>query len=467
MKTVDIDLGARAYQVRIGRGLLTADEIVPWVEGRQACIVTDEVVAPLYLERLRRALAGKQVVEEILPDGEAGKTLDGAERVFETLLSAPCDREVTIIALGGGVVGDIAGFVAACYQRGVPFIQIPTTLLAQVDSSVGGKTGVNHPRGKNMIGAFHQPRRVLADTATLDTLAQRQFAAGMAEVIKYGIINDPDFFVWLEDNIRAVMRHDRDPEAVTHIIERSCINKAKIVARDEREGGVRALLNLGHTFAHAIETGTGYGRWLHGEAVATGIAMAAQMSREMGWLSAGECERIKRLLAAAELPVWPFTGLSAAKMLELMKVDKKVRDGNLRLVLPRGIGKTEIVSDYPAEILAETVAHFTAPKPAAKPIMIREFDGDDDDYQAWLKTNPNGFVINTSRRRQPTYMVLHRARCAHISEYTETARPEGGFTERGYIKICASTVDALRIWVKSNGRPDGTFSNECGICIPV
>ena len=466
MKTVDIDLGARAYQVRIGRGLLTADEIVPWVEGRQACIVTDEVVAPLYLERLRRALAGKQVVEKILPDGEAGKTLDGAERVFETLLSAPCDREVTIIALGGGVVGDIAGFVAACYQRGVPFIQVPTTLLAQVDSSVGGKTGVNHPLGKNMIGAFHQPRRVLADTATLDTLDQRQFAAGMAEVIKYGIINDPDFFVWLEDNIRAVMRHDRDPEAVTHIIERSCINKAKIVARDEREGGVRALLNLGHTFAHAIETGTGYGKWLHGEAVATGIAMAAQMSREMGRLSAEECERIKRLLAAAGLPVWPFTGLSAAKMLELMKVDKKVRDGNLRLVLPRGIGKTEIVSDYPAEILAETVAHFTAPKPAAKPIMIMEFDGNDDDYQHWMSANPHGFVVNTRRGITPVYMVLHRANCHHINVYGPT-QPPGCFTERGHIKICAPTVDALRIWVKSNGRPDGTFSNECVSCNPV
>lgn len=365
MKTVDIDLGARAYQVRIGRGLLSvADEIVPWVGGRQACIVTDETVAPLYLERLRHALAGKEVVEKILPGGEVCKSIDGAERVFRALLSAPCDREVTVIALGGGVVGDIAGFAAACYQRGVPFIQAPTTLLAQVDSSVGGKTGVNHPLGKNMIGAFHQPRRVLADTATLDTLDRRQFAAGMAEVIKYGIIDDPDFFAWLEGNIKAVM--DRDPEAVEHIIERSCINKAKIVARDERESGVRALLNLGHTFAHAIETGSGYERWLHGEAVATGIAMAAHMSREMGRLSAGECERIERLLAATGLPVEPFTGLSPEKMLELMKVDKKVRDGNLRLVLPWGIGKTEIVSDYPAQILAETVAHFAVPETSGK-----------------------------------------------------------------------------------------------------
>ena len=359
MKTVDIDLGARAYQVRIGRGLLSvADEIVPWVKGRQACIVTDEVVAPLYLERLRYALAGKEVVEKILPGGEASKSLDGAGRVFAALLGAPCDREVTVIALGGGVVGDIAGFAAACYQRGVPFIQVPTTLLAQVDSAVGGKTGVNHPLGKNMIGAFHQPRRVLADTATLDTLDRRQFAAGMAEVIKYGIINDPDFFAWLEGNVNAIMHHERDPEALERVIERSCVNKAKIVAQDEREGGVRALLNLGHTFAHAIETGTGYGSWLHGEAVATGIAMAAHMSRAMGRLPHEECERIERLLTATGLPVGPFTGLSPGKMLELMKVDKKVRDGNLRLVLPRGIGKTEIVSDYPAQILAETVAHF-------------------------------------------------------------------------------------------------------------
>ncbi len=376
MKTVEIDLGERAYQVRIGRGLLSmASEIVPWVAGRQVCVVTDQVVAPLYLDALRDALAGKQVVAHILAGGESDKNLSGVEGIFELLLATPCDREVTIIALGGGVVGDMAGFAAACYQRGVPFIQVPTTLLAQVDSSVGGKTGVNHPLGKNMIGAFHQPRRVLADTATLDTLAPRQFAAGMAEVIKYGVINDREFFVWLERNIDAIMA--RDPQAVAFIIERSCRNKARIIEQDEREGGARALLNLGHTFAHAIEAGSGYGQWLHGEAVATGMAMAADMSikmgsikmgsMKMGWMTAEEGARIERLLAAAGLPVGPFTGLSTAKMLRLMKVDKKVRDGNLRLVLLKGIGQAEIVADYPAEMLAQTVARFTESEASAQP----------------------------------------------------------------------------------------------------
>ncbi len=359
MKTVEIALGERTYQVRIGRGLLCmADEIMPWVAGKQICIVTDEVVAPLYLDKLRQTLAGKQVVSLVLPPGELSKNLDTAGRVFDLLLNTPCDREVTIIALGGGVVGDLAGFAAACYQRGVPFIQVPTTLLAQVDSSVGGKTGVNHPLGKNMIGAFHQPRRVLADTATLATLDQRQLQSGMAEVIKYGIINDRDFFVWLEDNMELALA--RDGDTMAHIIEQSCVNKAKIVAQDERESGARALLNLGHTFGHAIETGSGYGNWLHGEAVATGIDMAAHLAMHMGRLSGADCARINRLLSAAGLPVGAFTGLSAARMLELMKVDKKVRDGNLRLVLPSGIGCAEIVSDYPAETLAQTVAHFTA-----------------------------------------------------------------------------------------------------------
>lgn len=360
MKTVKVDLGERGYQIRVGRGLLSkADEIAPWVGGRQACIVTDEVVAPLYLGQLRDALAGKQVVTKILPHGEAGKTLAAVESIFDLLLATPCDREVTVIALGGGVVGDIAGFAAACYQRGVPFIQAPTTLLSQVDSSVGGKTGVNHPLGKNMIGAFHQPRRVIADTATLDTLDRRQFASGLAEVIKYGIIGDLEFFARLERDIGAATA--RDPETLEFVIERSCVNKAKIVARDERESGARALLNLGHTFAHAIESGTGYGQWLHGEAVATGMAMAAHMALEMGRISAGERTRIDRLLAAAGLPAGPFTGLSPDRMLELMRVDKKVRDGKVRLVLPKGIGRAEIVSDYPAQLLAQTVAHFAAP----------------------------------------------------------------------------------------------------------
>lgn len=361
MKTVEVELGERSYQISIGRGLVSsADELLPWIKGRQACIITNEVVAPLYLDQLRRGLAGKQVVEQILPDGERYKNLGTVESIFNRLLQIPCDREVTIIALGGGVVGDMAGFAAACYQRGVAFIQVPTTLLSQVDSSVGGKTGVNHALGKNMIGAFHQPRRVIADTATLDTLDQRQFAAGLAEVIKYGVIDDAVFFSWLEQNIAAVVA--RDPDALEFMIARSCTNKAKIVARDELENGVRALLNLGHTFAHAIEAGMGYGEWLHGEAVATGISMASHMSKRLGWIAAGEDEQINQLLSAAGLPVGSFSGLSSAKLLQLMKVDKKVRDSKLRLVLLQGIGNAEVVSDYPAAALEQTVEHFIAPE---------------------------------------------------------------------------------------------------------
>lgn len=349
MKTVEIDLGARAYQVRIGHGLLSmADEIVPWVEGKQVCIVSDEVVAPLYLDRLRDALPGKQVVSISLAPGEPGKSLDGAARIFDFLLSAPCDREVTVIALGGGVVGDIAGFAAACYQRGVPYIQAPTTLLAQVDSSVGGKTGVNHPLGKNMIGAFHQPRRVLADTATLATLERRQFAAGMAEVIKYGVINDRDFFAWLEDNIAAAMA--RDSETVERMIERACINKAKIVEQDERESGTRALLNLGHTFGHALEAECGYGGdLLHGEAVAIGTVLAFDLSAALGLCPAEDASRVRRHFTDVGLP----TGLDAlgprrwdaATLVGHMGHDKKVRDGRINFVLVRGIGQAFLTDD--------------------------------------------------------------------------------------------------------------------------
>jgi len=391
MKTVRIDLGARAYQVRIGRGLLArGEEILPWIGGRQACIVTDQTVAKWYLAPLRAALAGKQVTECVLPGGEQCKTLHGVSRIFEALLRAQCEREVSIVALGGGVVGDMAGFAAACYQRGVPFIQAPTTLLSQVDSSVGGKTGVNHELGKNMIGAFHQPRRVLADTATLDTLDRRQFSAGMAEVIKYGAIHDAVFFRWLEEHVGAVMA--RAPDELEFIIERSCANKAKVIEQDERENehesahehehentnrksgggksnvgkskGGRALLNFGHTFAHAIEAGAGYGNWLHGEAVATGMVMAARMSASVGWLPADECARLVRLLRAAGLPVAPFTGVAADDMLRLMRGDKKVRDGKLRLVLLRAIGAAEVVAEFPRDALREVVAHFTAGKNA-------------------------------------------------------------------------------------------------------
>ena len=360
-KTVTIDLGARSYEVRIGHDLLSrGEEILPWLSGRQVCIVSDEIVAPLYLQRLRDLLADKQIVSVILPAGEATKTMHGVAQIFDALLSEPCDRDVTVIALGGGVVGDIAGFAAACYQRGVAFVQIPTTLLAQVDSSVGGKTGVNHARGKNMIGAFHQPRRVIADTATLVTLEARQFAAGMAEVIKYGVISDREFFVWLEKNIDKAMA--RDDETLARIIEISCQNKAKIVAQDERESGARALLNLGHTFAHAIETATGYEQWLHGEAVATGIAMAATMAQKMNRLSPTDNARISALLTAANLPTKPFTGVTAKQMLTRMQTDKKTRAGKVRLILPKGIGNAEIVDDYPQEILQATVEFFTSPK---------------------------------------------------------------------------------------------------------
>lgn len=360
MKTVGIDLGARSYAVSIGPGLLSAaDEFLPWIGGAQVCVVTDDAVAPLYLARMLSALPGKEATTVVLPAGETVKTLDGANLIFDALLSAPCDRDVTVIALGGGVVGDIAGFAAACYQRGVAFIQSPTTLLAQVDSSVGGKTGVNHARGKNMIGAFYQPRRVVADTDTLATLDRRQFAAGLAEVIKYGIVADAEFFAWLENNIDAVLK--LESEALAFIIEKSCAIKAGIVAQDELEHGARALLNLGHTFGHAIETATGYDAWLHGEAVATGAAMAANMAARMGRISSADESRITGLLASAGLPVEPFAGVSAEDMLRLMRVDKKVRGGTLRLILPGpGIGRAAVVGDYPADALAATLAHFTA-----------------------------------------------------------------------------------------------------------
>ena len=366
MKTVKIDLGARSYEVRIGRDILgRAEEILPWIEGAQACIVTDQIVAERYLAPLRAALAdgGKEVTECVLPGGERDKTLSGVSRIFETMLRARCERGVSVIALGGGVVGDMAGFAAACYQRGAAFIQAPTTLLAQVDSSVGGKTGVNHELGKNMIGAFHQPRRVLADTATLDTLDKRQFSAGMAEVIKYGAICDAEFFGWLEANIGAVMA--RSPGELEFIIERSCVNKAHIVERDEHESGARALLNFGHTFGHAIEAGAGYGNWLHGEAIATGMVMAARMSARLNMIPVEECARLEKLLRAAELPVAPFAGIDADGMLNLMRGDKKVRGGKLRLVLLRALGAAEVTEDYSPEALREIVAEFTAGKRAS------------------------------------------------------------------------------------------------------
>lgn len=317
----------------------------------RVAVVSNEVVAPLYLERLVRPLqeAGVRVCSVILPDGEATKQWDSLNRIHDTLLAERCDRTTTVVALGGGVIGDLAGFAAATYQRGVPFIQVPTTLLAQVDSSVGGKTGINHPRGKNMIGAFWQPRLVLADTDTLKTLPDRELSAGLAEVIKYGLIRDLPFLEWLEAHMDALLA--RDAAALSHAIERSCANKAEVVAGDEletaKEGG-RALLNLGHTFGHAIETGIGYGEWLHGEAVAAGTMMAAELSRRLGWLAGSDVARVRALLNRAQLPV-RGPALGADRYLELMAHDKKVLAGRLRLVLLKRLGEAVTWADTPPD----------------------------------------------------------------------------------------------------------------------
>ena len=344
MQTLHVDLGDRSYPIYIGSGLLGSPELVaPHVRGSQVMIVSNETVAPIYLEKTQQMFADFRTESVILPDGEQYKTLAVWETIFDALLTKRFDRSCTLVALGGGVVGDMTGFAAACYQRGVDFIQIPTTLLSQVDSSVGGKTGVNHPLGKNMIGAFHQPQCVVADTATLDTLDDRQLSAGIAEVIKYGLINDLPFFEWLEANMDALLR--REPAALAYAIERSCQDKACIVAADEKESAQRALLNLGHTFGHAIETGMGYGEWLHGEAVATGMVLAAELSAHQGWIDEAVVERIRRLLVKANLPVQAPKSLSSEQFLELMAVDKKVLDGKLRLVLMKGLGESVITSE--------------------------------------------------------------------------------------------------------------------------
>ena len=356
MNTLNVDLGERAYPIFIGAGLLADDRlIVPYLAGDEVMVVSNETVAPLYLDQVMAALTGRRVSSVILPDGEQFKTLEVLNDIFTALLEGRFSREVTIIALGGGVVGDMAGFAAACYQRGVPFIQIPTTLLAQVDSSVGGKTAVNHPLGKNMIGAFYQPRCVIADTATLDTLDDRQLGAGIAEVIKYGLIRDRDFLLWLEANMDKLLA--RDSKALAYAIERSCRNKAEVVAADETEKGVRALLNLGHTFGHAIETGMGYGQWLHGEAVAAGMAMAAELSARLGWLDEADVQYVTSLLERAKLPVRGPAELTPERMLELMAVDKKVMSGRLRLVLLKTLGNAVVTDDFDAQQLRNTLVH--------------------------------------------------------------------------------------------------------------
>jgi len=359
MHTVDVDLGERRYPIYIGRGLLGRAELLrPHIRGEQVCIVSNETVAPLYLDALRQSLDGYQLDIVELPDGEQHKTLQTLSRIYDVLLDAQHHRTTTLIALGGGVVGDMCGFAAASYQRGVNFIQLPTTLLAQVDSSVGGKTGVNHPRGKNMIGAFHQPQAVIADTDVLQTLPARELSAGLAEVIKYGLIADAEFLSWLEGNMTALLARDADALAIA--IERSCRIKADIDARDERESGVRAWLNLGHTFGHAIEAAQGYGNWLHGEAVAAGMMMAADLSARLGWLTQAEVERAERLIASAKLPV-RAPDMPVAQFMELMAGDKKVLDGRIRLVLLKAIGSATVSDDFPHELLIETLRTLSGP----------------------------------------------------------------------------------------------------------
>jgi 3-dehydroquinate synthase len=354
MQTLTVDLGDRSYPIHIGTGLLDQALLKPHIAGRQVMVVSNETVAPLYLERLHAQFAGLEVADVILPDGEQYKDMAHLNRIFDALLGARHNRTTTLVALGGGVVGDMTGFAAACYQRGVNFIQVPTTLLSQVDSSVGGKTGVNHPQGKNMIGAFHQPVAVLIDTEVLQTLPERELSAGLAEVIKYGLIYDNAFFTWLEANMAALRARDND--ALTYAIYRACEIKAEVVAQDERESGIRALLNLGHTFGHAIETAQGYGNWLHGEAVGTGMLMAADLSARCGWIDADDVARTRRLIEAAGLPVQAPADMSPDQFVALMSVDKKVLDGRLRLVLLHAIGDAVVTDEFDTALLHQTLS---------------------------------------------------------------------------------------------------------------
>ena len=355
MRTLNVALGDRAYPIHIGRGLLAnADLLLPHLKTRRVFVVTNDVVAPWYLEQLQATLegAGLTVDSVVLPDGEAHKDWATLNLVFDALLRTRCERSTTLVALGGGVIGDMGGFAAATFQRGMPFIQIPTTLLAQVDSSVGGKTAINHPLGKNMIGAFYQPRLVLADIDTLNTLPDRELSAGLAEIIKYGLIHDLPLFEWLETNIERLLA--RSPEALAFAIERSCANKAEVVAADETEQGVRALLNLGHTFGHAIEAGMGYGEWLHGEGVAAGTIMAATLSQRLGMISAADVARIGALFERAKLPV-RGPQLPVSRYLDLMASDKKVEQGKLRLILLERIGKAVIRGDVPVADISSAI----------------------------------------------------------------------------------------------------------------
>ncbi len=344
-RTITVELGERSYPIVIGRGLLGGNfDLGEYLAGGDCLIVSNETVAPLYLDALRANLYGKSVEAIELPDGEAFKTLDTVSGVLDKLVAAGANRDTTLIALGGGVVGDITGFAAACYMRGVAFVQVPTTLLAQVDSSVGGKTGVNHPLGKNLVGAFHQPRIVMIDTATLDTLPDRELSAGLAEIVKAGAIADAEFFAWLESNVAALVA--RDPKAIAHAVQRSCEIKAEVVAEDEREAGRRAILNFGHTFGHAIEHCQGYGEWLHGEAVAAGMVMAAELSG----IDASDTERLRALLQRANLPIAP-PAVGSQAMLDAMGMDKKVLDKKLRFVVLEKLGSAVVTSDYDRSLL--------------------------------------------------------------------------------------------------------------------
>ena len=354
---VRIELGERSYVITIGARLLQDSELLSeQIAARDVLIVTNETIAPLYLSALEQSLRGRKIRSLLLKDGEQYKTLDSFRLILDALIEARFNRDAAVIALGGGVVGDMTGFAAASYQRGIDYVQIPTTLLAQVDSSVGGKTAVNHPKGKNMIGAFYQPRAVIADTATLHTLPEREFRAGLAEVVKYGFIHDISFLEWLESNVDVL--NARDDRATMYAVKRSCEIKAAIVGVDEREQGVRAILNLGHTFGHAIETATNYTELLHGEAVAAGMVMAADLSHREGWISKNDLERVMTILERLRLPV-RAPRIGAERGRDLMGMDKKVLQGKLRLVLLRKLGHADVVTDYSAEALDATLrTHF-------------------------------------------------------------------------------------------------------------
>ncbi|PIE41377.1 MAG: 3-dehydroquinate synthase [Gammaproteobacteria bacterium] len=357
MEILSVDLGERSYDILIGSGLLARlESLLPALKGQQLMAVTNDTIAPLYLDQLKAALPSYQADAVILPDGEAYKTLEILNKVYTSLLENTHSRSTTLIALGGGVVGDMTGYAAASYQRGVDFIQVPTTLLSQVDSSVGGKTGVNHALGKNMIGAFHQPRLVVIDIDTLQTLPDRELSAGIAEVIKYGLIYDAAFFDWLEENVEQLIA--RDANALVYAIKRSCEIKAEVVAQDEKEGGIRAILNLGHTFGHAIETASGYGNWLHGEAVGAGMVMAADMSHRLGWVDDSVYHRAKALIEKAGLPVKPPAAMTVEQFLALMAVDKKNIDKKLRLVLLKSMGNAIVTSDFSHDVLTQLLSDY-------------------------------------------------------------------------------------------------------------